>query len=60
MKKEGVVHIYDGILLHLKTKNKVIPLTATLMDLQIIILVYQVRQRKTNTKCYLLHVEPKV
>ena len=55
-----MVHIYDGILLHLKTKNKIIPLAATLMDLQIIILVQQVRQRKTNTKWYPLQVEPKV
>ena len=30
-----VVHIYDGILLHLKTKNEIIPLTATWIDLEI-------------------------
>ena len=60
MNEKDVVHIYDGILLHLKTKNKKIPLAATLMDLQIIILVQQVRQRKTNTKWYPLQVEPKV
>ena len=36
MGKEGVVHIYSGILLSHK-KNKIIPLAATRMDPEIII-----------------------
>jgi len=44
--KEDVVCIYNGILLSNK-KNKIMPFTATWMDLEIIILS-EVSQRKTN------------
>ena len=37
MGKEDVVPIYNGILLNLK-KNEILPLAATQMDLEIIIL----------------------
>ena len=47
MDKEGVVHIYNGILLSHK-KNKIMPFAATRMDRDIIIL-HEVTQRKTNT-----------
>ena len=46
MDKEDVVHIYNGILLSQK-KNEIMPLVATWMDLDIILLT-EVRQRKTN------------
>ena len=46
---EAVVHRYDGILLS-HEKNEITPFAATWMDLDIIILS-EVRQRKTNTIC---------
>ena len=44
--KEDVVHIYNGILLSHK-RTKIMPFSASLMDLEIIILS-KARQRKTN------------
>ena len=38
MDKEDVVHIYNGILLSHKKKNKIIPFAAKWMDLEIFIL----------------------
>ena len=46
MDKEGVVCIYDGILLSHK-KNKTVPSVATWIDLELII-IYEVKQRKVN------------
>ena len=46
MDKEDVVHIYSGMLLSHK-KNKIMPLAATRMDLEIIILC-EISQRKTD------------
>ena len=49
MDKEDVVYIsiYNGILVSHK-KNKIMPLAATWMDLEILYRVSEVRQRKTN------------
>ena len=47
MDKEDVVHIYNGILLSHKM-NEVLPLAATWMQLEIIILS-EISQRKRNT-----------
>ena len=49
MHKEDVVHIYNGILYSATKKNEIMPLAATLMQLEIIILISEVRKRKTNT-----------
>ena len=46
MDKEGVIHIYNGILLHYK-KNKIMPLAETWMDIEMIILS-EVSHRRTN------------
>ena len=46
MDKEGVVHIYNGMLLSHKRKE-LMPFAATWMDLEMIILS-EVRQRKTS------------
>ena len=48
MDKEGVVYIYNGILLSHK-KNEIMPFAAIWMDLEVIILS-EVSQTKTNTK----------
>ena len=47
MEKEDVVYIHNGILLSHK-KNEILPVAATLMDLENIML-REVSQRKTNT-----------
>ena len=38
MDKEDVVHIYNGILLSLKKKNKIMPFAATWMNLENVVL----------------------
>ena len=38
MDKEDVVHIYNGILLSHKKKNEMVPVAATWMDLEIVML----------------------
>ena len=57
MDKE-VVHTYSGILLGHK-KNTIKPFAATWMQAEIIIL-NEVRKRKTNTIQYHLYVESKI
>ena len=46
MDKEDVVHIYNGILLSHKKKNKIIRFAATWMQLEIIILSKSERERQ--------------
>jgi len=55
MDKNVVVYIHNGVLLRHKKKNEIVPLKATWMDLDIVILT-EVNQRKTNT-VYHLYVE---
>ena len=50
-------HIYNGILAI--KRNKIMPLAATWMDLEIIIL-NEVSQTKTNTICYHSYVGTKI
>ena len=47
MDKEDVVHIYNGVLLSHK-KNEIMPLAATWMDLEIIILSEVSQTEKDN------------
>ena len=56
MDKEDVVHIYNGILA--VKKNEIMPLAATWMDLEIIMLS-EVSQRKATIIWYHLYVESK-
>ena len=58
MDKENMVHIHSGILLGHK-KDEIIPFAITWMDLHLIMLS-EVRQRKTNTIWYHLYVESKI
>ena len=58
MDKEDVVHVYSGIPLSHK-KNKIMPFTATWMQLEMITLV-EISQKKTNTLLYHLYVESKI
>ena len=57
MDKENMVHIHSGILLGHK-KDEIIPFAITWMDLHLIMLS-EVRQRKTNTIWYHLNVKSK-
>ena len=57
MDKEDVVHIYNGISLSQKKKKEILPLAATWMDLEMIILSEGSQKRKTNTIWYHLYVE---
>ena len=57
MEKEDVVYIHNGILLSHK-KNEILPVAATLMDLENIML-REVSRRKTNTVWYHVYVESK-
>ena len=50
MDKEGVVHIYNGLLLSHK-KNKIKPFAVTCKDLEVIIL----REVKSDKERYILH-----
>ena len=55
MDKENVVHIYNGMLL---SQDKIMSSAVIWLDLEIIILS-EVRDRKTNIKRYHLYVESK-
>ena len=57
MDKEDLVHMYNGILLSHKN-NEIMSFATTWMGLEIIILS-EVRQRKTNIIFYQLYVESK-
>ena len=56
-KKKGYTHTheYDSAI----KKNEIMPFAQTWVDLEIII-ISEVRQRKTNTACYHSHVESKI
>ena len=54
-----MIHIYSGILLSHK-KNKIIPLTATWMHLEIIILSEVSQKEKYKYHVIYLHVESKI
>ena len=47
MDKEDVVLVYNGILLSHEKKNETMPVAATWMDLEVIIL-HEVRKKETN------------
>jgi len=55
--KEDVVHIHNGLLLSHK-KNKIMPLVATWMELEILIL-NEVKSDRQISYDYHLHVESK-
>ena len=55
--KEDMVYVQSEILLTIK-KNEILPFTGTWMQLDIIVL-NEVRKRKTNTTWYHLYVESK-
>ena len=57
MDKEDVTHICNGILLT-HEKNKIMPLAATWVSLEIMIL-NEVRKRKADPKWHHLHVASK-
>ena len=59
MDKEDVVHIYNGILLSHKKRDKPMPFAATWMKLETLILS-EVRKRKTDTIWYHLYLEYKI
>ena len=58
--KMWYIHIYVRVMEYYPAikKNEILPLAATWMDLEGIMLS-EVRQRKTNTVCFHLHVESK-
>ena len=58
MNKEDAVHTYNRMVLSHK-KNEIVASAATWMEVEIIILS-QVRKRKTNTICYYLYVDSKI
>ena len=58
MDKDDVVHTYNGIRLSHK-ENEIMPFAATWVLLEMIILS-EVRKRKTNTRGYHLYVESKI
>ena len=58
MDKEELVYICNGVLLNHK-KNKIMPFTATWMDIDIIILGEVCQKRKTDIQ-YHLYVESKI
>ena len=59
MDREGMVHIYNGILFGHK-KNETMPFAAAWMDLEIITVSGEVSQIKTNIICYHLYVESNI
>ena len=57
--QEDVVHIHNGILLSYK-KDKLMPFSATQMELEILILSEVSQKGKTNNIQYHLYVESKI